>query len=68
MKNKKSGIFATLFFTVISILFVAPIFVVLMNSFKRKDFYQSFPIFNCRTKRVMQVLKTMLQVLQNMNL
>ena len=53
MKNKTNGIFATLFFTVISILFVAPIFIVLMNSFK---------------KRVIQVLKTTLQVLQNMNL
>lgn len=36
MKNKSYGIFATLFFTVLSILFVAPIFVVLMNSFKEK--------------------------------
>lgn len=43
MKNKKSGIFATLFFTVISILFVAPIFVVLMNSFKRKAFISLSP-------------------------
>ena len=43
MKNKKSGIFATLFFTVISILFVAPIFVVLMNSFKRKAFINLSP-------------------------
>lgn len=51
MKNKKSGIFATLFFTVISILFVAPIFVVLMNSFKRKA-YQSFPIFNAGRKEL----------------
>ena len=43
MKNKTSGIFATLFFTVISILFVAPIFIVLMNSFKKKAFISLSP-------------------------
>ena len=43
MKNKTSGIFATLFFTIISILFVAPIFIVLMNSFKKKAFISLSP-------------------------
>ena len=38
MKNKTSGIFATIFFTLISILFVSPILIVLMNSFKKKAF------------------------------
>ena len=40
MKNKTSGIFATIFFTLISILFVSPILIVLMNSFKKKAFHQ----------------------------
>ena len=43
MKKKASGIFATLFFTIISILFVAPIFVVLINSFKKKSFISLAP-------------------------
>ena len=44
--NKASGIFATAFFTIISIIFVAPILIVLMNSFKKKDF------INFLTKKV----------------
>ena len=43
MKNKTNGILATLYFTVISILFVAPIFIVLMNSFKKKAFISLSP-------------------------
>ena len=42
MKNKTSGIFATIFFTLISILFVSPILIVLMNSFKKKAFFRVF--------------------------
>lgn len=39
MNNKKVfGILATLFFTLVSIVFVSPIFVVLINSFKSKTF------------------------------
>lgn len=38
MKKKFMGIFATLFFTLISIVFVAPIFIVLINSMKSKTF------------------------------
>ena len=43
MKNKTSGIFATIFFTLISILFVSPILIVLMNSFKKKAFISLEP-------------------------
>ena len=43
MKNKTSGIFATIFFTLISILFVSPILLVLMNSFKKKAFISLEP-------------------------
>ena len=32
------GILATLFFTLVSIVFVAPIFIVLINSMKSKTF------------------------------
>ena len=39
MKNKKVfGILATLFFTLVSIVFISPIFIVLINSFKSKTF------------------------------
>ena len=38
MKKKLMGIFATLFFTLVSIVFVAPIFIVLINSMKSKTF------------------------------
>lgn len=40
MKRVK-GILATLLFTIISIIFVSPIIVVLINSFKKKDIYKS---------------------------
>ena len=38
MKKKLMGILATLFFTLVSIVFVAPIFIVLINSMKSKTF------------------------------
>ena len=38
MKKKVMGILATLFFTLVSIVFVAPIFIVLINSLKSKTF------------------------------
>ena len=41
--KKVKGILATLLFTVISIIFVSPIIVVLMNSFKKKTFINLEP-------------------------
>ena len=38
MKKKVMGILATLFFTLVSIVFVAPIFIVLINSMKSMTF------------------------------
>ena len=38
MKKKMMGILATLFFTLVSIVFIAPIFIVLINSMKSKTF------------------------------
>ena len=38
MKKKVMGILATLFFTLVSLVFVAPIFIVLINSMKSKTF------------------------------
>lgn len=38
MKKKVMGILTTLFFTLVSIVFVAPIFIVLINSMKSKTF------------------------------
>ncbi len=43
MKKRIGGIFATLFFTLVSILYVSPIFVVLINSFKKKAFINLEP-------------------------
>ena len=42
MKRVK-GILATLLFTIISIIFVSPIIVVLMNSFKKKTYISLEP-------------------------
>ena len=41
MKNKKSKIILILILTVISVLFIAPIVIVFMNSFKSKLFINS---------------------------
>ena len=43
MKNKKSEIIQILILTVISVLFIAPIVIVFMNSFKSKLFINSTP-------------------------
>lgn len=43
MKKKVMGILATLFFTLVSIIFVAPIFIVLINSMKSKTFINLEP-------------------------
>ena len=52
MKNRKArgGWFATVLFTVIAIFYVAPLFVVLMNSFKKKAFINLEP-FNLPTEQ-----------------
>ncbi len=43
-KNRGAkGIFATLFFSIVSVLFVAPILVVVLNSFKKKSFINLAP-------------------------
>ena len=41
--KKLKGVLATLFFTVLSLVFVSPIFVVLINSFKKKMFINLEP-------------------------
>ena len=44
MKRRgKSGIFATIFFSLVSILYLAPLFIVLINSFKKKAFINLEP-------------------------
>ncbi len=43
MNKKSKGLLASMFFSIISILFVAPIVVVLMNSFKKKAFINLAP-------------------------
>ena len=43
MKSKIKGILATLFFTIVSIIYVAPIFVILINSFKKKSYISLAP-------------------------
>ncbi len=44
MKRKaRGGWFATVLFTVISIFYVAPLFIVLINSFKKKAFINLEP-------------------------
>ena len=44
MKRKaRGGWFATILFTIISIFYVAPLFIVLINSFKKKAFINLEP-------------------------
>lgn len=43
MKNKKSEIAMIVILTVISVLFIAPIIIVFMNSFKSKLYINSTP-------------------------
>lgn len=41
--KKAKGAIATLFFTILSLVFVSPIFIVLMNSFKKKTYINLEP-------------------------
>ena len=44
MKRRgKGGIFATILFSLVSILYLAPLFIVLINSFKKKAFINLEP-------------------------
>ena len=43
MTKKKKGLVATAIFTLVSILYVSPLFIVLMNSFKKKAFINLEP-------------------------
>lgn len=44
MKNKKSEIAMIVILTVISVLFIAPIIIVFMNSFKSKLYINSITV------------------------
>ena len=51
MKRRgKGGIFATVLFSLVSILYLAPLFIVLINSFKKKAFINLEP-FNLPTEK-----------------
>ena len=43
MTKRKKGLAATVIFTLVSILYVSPLFIVLMNSFKKKAFINLEP-------------------------
>ena len=44
MKRRgKGGIFATILFSIVSVLYLAPLFIVLINSFKKKAFINLEP-------------------------
>ena len=43
MKNKKLGAFLTVFFSILSVFYVYPILLVLMNSFKKKAYISKKP-------------------------
>lgn len=49
--KKAKGAIATLFFTILSLVFVSPIFIVLMNSFKKKTYInlETFKLPNAET-------------------
>lgn len=56
--KKVKGILATLLFTVISIIFVSPIIVVLMNSFKKKTL-SIWSLLKCRHQRILSDWRTL---------
>ena len=43
VRKAKNGTLLTIFFTLLSIVWVSPIFIVLINSFKKKTFINKEP-------------------------
>ena len=65
MKRKaRGGWFATILFTVISIFYVAPLFIVLINSFKKKAFINLEP-FKLPTEKNFIALENFTNAIEN---
>ena len=52
MEKKNKVTFATIFFSILSVLWLFPIFVVLINSFKKKTYISRMPFQFRQTKRL----------------
>ena len=67
MKRKaRGGWFATILFTVISIFYVAPLFIVLINSFKKKAFINLEP-FKLPSGKTWVALENFANAMENYN-
>ncbi len=67
MKRKaRGGWFATILFTVISIFYVAPLFIVLINSFKKKAFINLEP-FKLPSEKTWVALENFVGAMENYN-
>ena len=67
MKRKaRGGWFATILFTVISIFYVAPLFIVLINSFKKKAFINLEP-FKLPSEKTWVGLENFANAMENYN-
>ncbi len=67
MKRKaRGGWFATILFTVISIFYVAPLFIVLINAFKKKSFINLEP-FKLPTEKTWVALENFVNAMEKYN-
>ena len=67
MKRKaRGGWFATILFTVISIFYVAPLFIVLINAFKKKAFINLEP-FKLPTEKTWVALENFVNAMEKYN-
>lgn len=67
MKRKaRGGWFATILFTVISIFYVAPLFIVLINAFKKKAFINLEP-FKLPTEKTWVALENLVNAMEKYN-
>ena len=65
-RNAKGGWFATILFTVISIFYVAPLFIVLINAFKKKAFINLEP-FKLPTEKTWVALENFVNAMEKYN-
>ena len=67
MRSKaKGGWFATILFTVVSVFYVAPLFIVLINSFKKKAFINLEP-FKLPTEKTWVALENFANAMEKYN-
>ena len=66
MKGKKSNVFIYMILTILAVVFLAPIFIILFNSFKGKLYISDAP-FNCLLLRRFQDCRIILMDYQRLD-